>query len=155
TGAPGTRPFLLLTYTDSLQNVSTLAHELGHSMHSYYTWRTQPVVYGNYGMFVAETASNFNQALLRAHLLRSETSPDLQLEVLSEAMGNFHRYFFIMPILSQLEVDMHARAERGEGLTADGISEVLVALFREGYGPAVAIDEPRVGITWAQFGHLF
>jgi oligoendopeptidase F len=155
TGAPGTHPFLLLTYTDSLQNVSTLAHELGHSMHSHYTWSTQPVVYSDYGMFVAETASNFNQALLRAHLLRTETDPDLQLEVLSEAMGNFHRYFFIMPILSQFEVDIHARAERGEGLTADSMSETLAALFREGYGPSVAIDEPRVGITWAQFSHLF
>src|SRR5262249_50611524 len=107
------------------------------------------------GRLPPQTASNFNQALLRAHLLRAETDPDLQLEVLSEAMGNFHRYFFIMPILSQFEVDIHARAERGEGLTADGMSETLAALFREGYGPTVAIDEPRVGITWAEFSHLF
>ncbi len=155
TGAPSTHPFILQSYCDSLNNVSTLAHELGHSMHSHYTWATQPVVYSEYGMFVAETASNFHQALLRAHLLRTETDPDFLLEVLNETMNNFHRYFFIMPILSQFEVAIHAQAERGEGLTAEGMSETLVGLFREGYGPNVVLDEPRVGITWAQFSHLF
>jgi len=155
TGAPSTHPFILQSYCDGLLNVSTLAHELGHSMHSHYTWATQPVVYSEYGMFVAETASNFHQALLRAHFLRTETDPDFLLEVLNETMNNFHRYFFIMPILSQFEVAIHAQAERGEGLTAEGMSQTLLGLFREGYGPNVELDEPRVGITWAQFGHMF
>jgi oligoendopeptidase F len=155
TGAPGTHPFILQSYCDGLLNVSTLAHELGHSMHSHYTWATQPVVYSEYGMFVAETASNFHQALLRAHFLKTETDPDFLLEVLNETMNNFHRYFFIMPILSQFEVAVHAAVERGEGLTAEGMSATLVGLFREGYGPEVVVDEARVGITWAQFGHLF
>jgi oligoendopeptidase F len=112
-------------------------------------------VYSEYGMFVAETASNFHQALLRAHFLKTETDPDFLLEVLNETMNNFHRYFFIMPILSQFEVAVHAAVERGEGLTAEGMSATLVGLFREGYGPEVVVDEARVGITWAQFGHLF
>lgn len=155
TGAPGTHPFLLLSYAGTLQNVSTLAHELGHSLHTHYTTATQPVVYHDYRMFVAETASNFNQALWRAHLLRTETDPDFLLEILGEAMSNYHRYFFIMPILSQFEVECHAAVERGEGLTADRLGEVMLRLFREGYGPSVAIDEARTGITWAQFSHVF
>lgn len=155
TGAPGTRPFLLLSYGGTLQNVSTLAHELGHSMHTHYTSGAQPVVYHDVRMFVAETASNFNQALWRAHLLRTETDPDFLLEILSEAMSNYHRYFFIMPILSQFEVECHAAVDRGEGLTADRMSDVLLRLFRDGYGANVAVDDARTGITWAQFSHMF
>jgi oligoendopeptidase F len=154
-GVHGTRPFLMLNYDDTLQTASTLAHEMGHSMHSYFTWQNHPPIYSNYSMFVAETASNFNQALVRAHLLETEKDPDFQLEVLAEAMSNFHRYFFIMPTLARFELDCHERVERGEGLTADGMSARLVELFREAYGPDVEIDEARVGITWAQFTHLF
>ncbi|MEO6457166.1 MAG: oligoendopeptidase F [Chloroflexia bacterium] len=154
-GTHGTHPFLMLNYNDSLEEMSTLAHELGHSMHSYFSWDNQPPVYGFYSMFVAETASNFNQAMVRAHLLKTEKDPDFELEVLAEAMSNFHRYFFIMPTLARFELDCHEKVEQGEGLTADSMSAKLTELFREAYGPSVTIDEERVGITWAQFPHLF
>jgi oligoendopeptidase F len=154
-GVPGTHPFLMLNYDDTLQTLSTLAHELGHSMHSYFTWQNQPPVYGQYSMFVAETASNFNQALVRGQLLQKETDPDAQLEILAEAMANFFRYFFIMPTLARFELECHERIERGEGLNADSMSALMVDLLREGYGPEVEIDEPHAGILWAQFTHLF
>jgi oligoendopeptidase F len=154
-GAPGTHPFLYLSYDDSLLSVSTLAHELGHSVHSYFAWQAQPAVYAWYADFAGETASNMNQALLRAHLLATDSDPDFQLEVLAEAMNNFHRYLFLMPILAQFELDCYERVERGEGLSADTMSERITDLFREGYGPAVHIDAPRVGVTWAQFPHLY
>ena len=154
-GTHGTHPFLMLNYNDSLEEMSTLAHELGHSMHSYFSWANQPPVYGYYSMFVAETASNFNQAMVRAHLLKTEKDPDFELEVLAEAMSNFHRYFFIMPTLARFELDCHEKVERGEGLTADGMSAKLTELFKEAYGPSVTVDDARVGITWAQFPHLF
>jgi oligoendopeptidase F len=154
-GVPGTHPFLMLNYDDTLQTLSTLAHELGHSMHSYFTWQNQPPVYGQYSMFVAETASNFNQALVRGQLLQKETDPDAQLEILAEAMANFFRYFFIMPTLARFELECHERIERGEGLNADAMSALMVELLREGYGPEVEIDEARAGILWAQFTHLF
>jgi len=154
-GVPGTHPFLMLNYDDTLQTLSTLAHELGHSMHSYFTWQNQPPVYGQYSMFVAETASNFNQALVRGQLLQKETDPDAQLEILAEAMANFFRYFFIMPTLARFELECHERIERGEGLNADAMSALMVGLLREGYGPEVEIDEARAGILWAQFTHLF
>jgi oligoendopeptidase F len=154
-GAPGTHPFLFISYDDTLENVSTLAHELGHSMHSYLSWKHQPVVYANYSMFAAETASNFNQALVRAHLLATDKDPDFELEVLAEAMSNFHRYLFIMPTLARFEIEMHERLERGEGLTAEAMSSLMADLYTEAYGPSVEVDRDRVGITWAEFPHMF
>lgn len=156
TGVPGTPPFILMNYTDNVFSMSTLAHELGHSMHSYYTWQTQPLVYTNYGIFVAEVASNFNQALVRAHLLENSDTPDFQIAVIEEAMANFYRYFFLMPTLARFELEIHERVERGEALTADGMMDLMTDLFREAYGGEVEIDPDRVGITWAQFHtHLY
>jgi oligoendopeptidase F len=154
-GTHGTHPFLMMNYTDTLEEVSTLAHELGHSMHSYFSWQAQPFIYSHYSMFVAETASNFNQAMVRAHLLETEKDPDFELEVLAEAMSNFHRYFFIMPTLARFELECHERVERGEAVTADSMNTLMADLFREAYGPGVTVDEDRVGITWAQFPHLY
>jgi oligoendopeptidase F len=155
TGAPGTHPFINMTYTDEVFSMSTLAHELGHSMHSYLTWQNQPVLYSNYGMFVAETASNFHQALVRTHLLETIADPAFQLAVIEEAMSNFHRYFFTMPTLARFELEVHRREERGEGMSADDMIELMADLFSEGYGGEMHVDRPRVGITWATFGHLY
>jgi oligoendopeptidase F len=157
-GSYGTSPFILMSYTNTLESMSTLTHELGHSMHSYLSRTHQPFVYGNYSIFVGEVASNFNQALVRAHLLAQQPERAFQIAILEEAMRNFHRYFFLMPILAQFELHVHTQVEQGQALTADGMSAHLLALFREGYGAAIDIapeDEPRVGITWAQFHHLY
>ncbi|MGH3078589.1 MAG: oligoendopeptidase F [Gaiellaceae bacterium] len=154
-GAPGTHPFILMSFDGTATSLGTLAHELGHSMHSYLTWETQPVVSSRYSMFVAEVASNFHQVLLRAHLFEVITDRDLQLAVLDEAMANFHRYFFVMPTLARFEREMHERVERGEGLTADLLDERMADLFAEAYGPDFSVDRERVGITWAQFSHLY
>jgi oligoendopeptidase F len=124
-------------------------------MHSYLTWQYQPPIYEDYADFPSETASNFNQALLRAYLLRTDDDPDLQLEVLDDAMAYFYRYLFLMPTLARFEIECHARIERGEGLSAGAMSEMLLGFFREGFGPEVELDGPRVGITWAEFSHLF
>ena len=154
-GVYGTHPFLLLPYDNSLISVSALSHELGHSMHSYFSWQTQPRIYADYEDAIGEAAANVNQALVRAHLLATDDDPDFQLEVLAEAFAYFHRYLFLMPLLTRFEMECHDRLECGEGLSADVMSGLLVALFRESYGPSVTIDEARVGIIWAQFPHLF
>jgi oligoendopeptidase F len=154
-GVQGTHPFILMSYTDDLFSLSTLAHELGHSMHSYLSWQNQPFTYSRYSLFVAEVASNFNQAMVRAHLFATQPDPAFQIGLIEEAMSNFHRYFFIMPTLARFELETHERVERGQPLTADGMNSLMADLFEEGYGGEVAMDRDRVGITWAQFGHLY
>jgi oligoendopeptidase F len=156
TGAPGTHPFIMMSYNDDIFSLSTLAHELGHSMHSYYTRRTQPVIYTNYGLFLAEVASNFNQALVRDYLFKTLPDRNAQIAIIEEAMANFHRYFFVMPTLARFELIIHQRAERGQPLTATIFNELMADLFAEGYGSEVVVDRGRVGNTWAQFStHLY
>jgi len=155
TGVLGTHPFIMTSYGDTLMSLSTLAHELGHSMHSYLTWQTQPFVNSNYSLFVAEVASNFHQAMVRAHLLKTQPDAAFQLTVIEEAMSNFFRYFFTMPTLARFELDVHQRVERGEGLTADVMNGLMYDLFAEAFGGEMDLDRERVGIIWSQFGHLY
>jgi oligoendopeptidase F len=155
-GVPGTHPFINMSYTDEVTSMSTLAHELGHSMHSYLTWEHQPFVYTDYSLFVAEVASNFHQAMMRGHLLTTVKDKNFQLALLEEAVGgNFFRYFFQMPILARFELETHQRVERGEPLTADSMIDLMADLFAEGFGPNFDMDRERVGMTWSTFGHLF
>lgn len=155
-GSYGTHPFILMSYTDEMVSMSTLAHELGHSMHSYLTNKNQPFINTDYSLFVAEVASNFNQALLRGHLLNTVKDKNFQVAMILEAVGsNMFRYFFQMPTLARFELETHERAERGEPLTADSMIDLMADLFAEGFGPSFDMDRERVGMTWATFPHLF
>jgi oligoendopeptidase F len=154
-GAYDTQPFIMMSYADDVFSLSTLAHELGHSMHSFLTRENQPYVYGHYSMFVAEVASNFHQAMVRDYLFRTQEDADLQLALIEESMSNFHRYFFIMPTLARFELEMHQRVEQGAPVNARSMIDLTADLFREGYGDEVAFDRDRIGITWAQFGHMY
>ena len=154
-GAPGTHPFIMMSYTDTIFSVSTLAHELGHSMHSYLTWQNQPLVYSDYSLFVAEVASNFHQAMLRAHLLKMDPDRDFQIAVIEEAMANYYRYFFIMPTLARFELETHTRVENGRPLTAGSLIDLMADLFTESYADTVETNREHLGMTWARFGHLF
>jgi oligoendopeptidase F len=155
-GAPGTYPFIMMSYTGEVGSMSTLAHELGHSMHSYLTWKNQPLAYAEYSLFVAEVASNFHQAMMRGHLLKTVKDKNFKLALIEEAVGgNFFRYFFQMPTLARFELETHQRIERGESLTADSMNDLMADLFAEGFGPKVKVDRPRVGMIWSTFSHLF
>ena len=151
-----THPFIMMSYTDDVGSMSTLAHELGHSMHAYYASRAQPMIYYTYPSIISETASNFNQAMTRAHLLKTNQNKYFQTALLEEAMDNFHRYFFIMPTLARFELETHQRVEKGQPLTADSMIELMADLFSEGYGNEMNLDRQRVGITWGTFTtHLY
>ncbi len=154
-GSPGTPPFISMTYDDDFNSVSTLTHELGHSLHSYYTWQAQPHVYSDYGMMVAETASNMHQALMGKKLLSEVDDPAFLIEIIEERMSNHLRYFFTMPILARFELECHTRVEEGGALTAENMSELLADIYEESYGGEVVVDRELMGITWARFPHLF
>jgi oligoendopeptidase F len=159
TGVPGTFPFIFMSYNDDIYSMSTLAHELGHSMHSHYTRKTQPFIYSGYGLFQAEVASNMHQALTRRYLFDTNKDPEFQIAVIEEAMANFYRYFFIMPSLARLELEVHERVEAGSALTADYLNNLMADLISEVYGSEVVVsdrDRERIGSTWAQFHtHLY
>jgi oligoendopeptidase F len=154
-GVHDTFPFIMMSYDDNLGAMSTLAHELGHSMHSYLSRKNQPSVYSGYSLFVAEVASNFNQAMTRARLMETNSDPNFQIALIQEAMGNFHRYFFIMPTLARFELEMHERVEQGKGVTPDDMNALMADLYAEGYGDEMTLDRERDGITWTTFGHLY
>ncbi len=154
-GSMGTRPFIMMSYANDVYSLSTLAHELGHSLHSNYSRIYQPYIYSRYTLFVAEVASNFNQAMVRQHLLETQKSREFQISLVEEAMSNYHRYFFIMPTLARFELELHTRVEKGQPINADILIGLTADLFKEGYGDEVEFDHDRIGITWAQFGHMY
>lgn len=151
--AYGAHPHILLNYNPSMIEVGTLAHELGHAMHSEYTNRNQPMVYTSHAMSVAETASNLNQVLLRAHVLES-SDRETTLAVLDEAFYFAHRYLFLMPTLSRVEHLLHSVYARGGALSADDLATATVTAFSRAYGGTVDFDPNRLRNTWARFGHL-
>lgn len=155
-GGYGMHPFIMMSYNDNMLSMSTLAHELGHSLHTYHTIRHQPPVYAEYTMFVAEVASNFNQAMTRAYLREAKKDDAVfQINLIEEAMSNFFRYFFIMPTLARFELELHTRVEQGKGVTADDMINLMADLLAEGYGSGMTFDRQRAGITWATFLHLY
>ncbi len=154
-GGYETEPYISMTWEGHLGSVSTLTHELGHSMHTRLTNRAQPITYSGYGMSVAETASNFNQALMGAHLLELNQERDWTLNVIEERMENHQRYLFIMPILAKFELACHERVEAGLSLGAAWMNETLLDFWRQGYGGEVVIDPERMGVIWARFPHLY
>jgi len=152
-------PYIFMSYTDSIFSLSTLAHELGHSMHSHAFAHHQPIVYNDYGAIsstVTETASNFHQAMTRAYLRQKQAENEVfLLAMIDEAMSNFHRYFFVMPTLARFEVEVYERAKAGKPLTAAIFKEIMSGLYAEGYGDTMDSEPERTAMTWATFLHLY
>jgi oligoendopeptidase F len=154
-GAYSTRPFILMNFAGTLDDVFTLTHELGHSMHSWYTRKHQPYPTGDYTIFVAEVASTFNEELLRDHLLREAAgSAKRQAALIGTALDDFRGTFFRQTLFAEFELEMHERAERGEALTAESLSELYKRLNQEYYGAVVTVD-PEVWTEWARIPHFY
>jgi len=153
-GAYTTPPFILLNYQNRLHDVFTLAHELGHSMHSFFTRRHQPYVYGNYTIFVAEVASTLNEALLVHHLLHSREDEQLRRRLIVQQLEDIRGTIFRQTMFAAFELMMHERAERGEPLTADWLSASYRDLVARYLGPALALDE-ELSYEWSRIPHFY
>ena len=153
-GSYGTQPFVLLNYQASMDSMFTLAHEMGHSMHSYFTWRTQPYPYSSYTLFVAEVASTLNEALLTHYLLRTTDDKALKMYVLNHALETYRTTLYRQTLFAEFERDAHARAEAGEALTPELLSDVFKRLNDKYYGAAVTVDD-RIAIEWARIPHFY
>jgi oligoendopeptidase F len=153
-GSYTTAPFILMNYQNRLQDVFTLAHELGHSMHSYYTRRTQPFVYGNYTIFVAEVASTLNEALLTRHLLNTRDDATLRKYLVVQQLEGIRTTIFRQTMFAEFELDMHQRTEAGEPLTADNLSKPYYDLVARYHGPEVTLDE-EIALEWARIPHFY
>ncbi len=153
-GAYDTQPFILLNYQDTLRDVFTVAHELGHSMHSYFTRRSQPFVYGNYTIFVAEVASTLNEALLTHYLLEHSTDPRVRMAVLGNSIDTLSGTLYRQTQFAEFEKLTHEAAEAGQALTAEGLSEQYYALNKLYQGPETFVDEASA-IEWARIPHFY
>src|SRR5205807_205448 len=127
-GAYGTQPFILLNFQNNRESMYTLAHELGHSLHSFYTRAYQPYQYGDYTIFVAEVASTLNEGLLTDYLLKMTSGRAIRLAVLNHSLEEFRGTLFRQTMFAEFEQEIHQRAEQGESLTADTLSSIYYGL---------------------------
>jgi len=153
-GAYGTQPFILLNYQNNRDSMFTLAHELGHSLHSYHTRKYQPYQYGDYTIFVAEVASTLNEGLLTEHLLKTTSDRAVRLAILNHSLEGFRGTLFRQTMFAEFEQQIHSQAEQGEPLTADTLSALYHALNEKYYGGETFIDE-LIDIEWARIPHFY
>lgn len=150
----GVHPFVLLNWTDQLNDVFTLAHEMGHNMHSYYTANEQPYPYANYSIFLAEVASTFNEALLLDYLIENADSKEEKLSLIEKYLTNITTTFYRQTMFAEFEQEIHERMEHGESLTAESLSELYKNITIKYWGEALSINEEEA-YTWARIPHFY
>ncbi|AMB99630.1 oligopeptidase PepB [Aerococcus urinaehominis] len=153
-GAYDTNPYILLNWQDSLNDLYTLVHELGHSMHSYYTRKNQDYIYGDYSIFVAEVASTTNENLLTEYLLNTVKDKDAQIYILNHYLDGVKGTVFRQTQFAEFEQFMHESEAKGQALTADYLTNHYESLNRKYYGPSLSNDE-TIGLEWARIPHFY
>jgi oligoendopeptidase F len=153
-GAFGTNPFVLLNYQESMDSMFTLAHEMGHSMHSYFTRSSQPFQYADYTLFVAEVASTCNEALLTDYLLKNTDDKALRMYIINHALEGFRTTLFRQTLFAEFEMQAHAAAEAGQALTPEYLCSIFKALNEKYYGAEVIVDD-AIEIEWARIPHFY
>ncbi len=147
-------PYVLLNHEDTLNSMFTLAHEMGHAMHSYLSKENQPTVYADYVIFVAEVASTCNEALLMSHLLSKTTDKAGRAYLINYFLEQFRTTLYRQTMFAEFELEMSKMVESGQSLTADALCKVYHRLNEEYYGPAVTIDS-EIDMEWARIPHFF
>ncbi|MED3926556.1 oligoendopeptidase F [Priestia megaterium] len=153
-GTYGTNPYILMNWQDNVNNLFTLAHEFGHSVHSYYTRKTQPYPYGDYSIFVAEVASTCNEALLNDYLLKTIDDEKQRLYLLNHYLEGFRGTVFRQTMFAEFEHDVHMRAQNGEPLTPELLTKLYYDLNKKYFGDNLVIDE-EIGLEWARIPHFY
>lgn len=153
-GTYSVHPFVLMNYQDNVNNMFTLAHEMGHALHSYYSNKNQPYTYADYKIFVAEVASTVNEALLMQYLLQKTEEKEKRLYLLNYYMEQFRGTLFRQTMFAEFEKLIHAKVEEGEALTAENLSEMYRELNTRYHGPEMVID-PQVDLEWARIPHFY
>ncbi|MFB8421685.1 oligoendopeptidase F [Priestia megaterium] len=153
-GTYGTNPYILMNWQDNVNNLFTLAHEFGHSVHSYYTRKTQPYPYGDYSIFVAEVASTCNEALLNDYLLKTIDDEKQRLYLLNHYLEGFRGTVFRQTMFAEFEHGVHVRAQNGEPLTPELLTKLYYDLNKKYFGDNLVIDE-EIGLEWARIPHFY
>lgn len=153
-GSYGTHPYVLLNYSSNINNMFTLAHEMGHAMHSHYTWTNQPYVYGSYTIFVAEVASTVNEALLMEYLLKTTEDKTQKAYLINYFMEQFRGTLFRQTMFAEFELTAHDMAERGEPLTFEGLTEVYRQLNKKYFGDGIVLDD-EICYEWMRIPHFY
>ncbi len=150
-------PYVLLNYNGKYDDVSTLTHELGHTMHSYLSNRTQPYATSDYSIFVAEVASTLNEALLMDYLLRTLKDDSVRLSLLGNYLDGVRGTVFRQTQFGEFEWRIHEKVEHGEALTGDGLSELYDAINKRYYGhdQGICIVDPEIAGEWAHIPHFY
>ncbi len=153
-GCYTTDPFILLNWQDNLDNLYTLVHELGHSLHSYYTRKTQPFIYGDYSIFVAEVASTTNENLLTAYLLKTYKDPKVQAYIINHYLDGVKGTVFRQTQFAEFEHWLHKADQDGQALTSESISAKYDEINRQYYGSGMTYD-PEIALEWARIPHFY
>jgi len=153
-GSYGVHPFILLNHNDTINSMFTLAHEMGHALHSYFTWKKQPYLYSGHKIFVAEVASTCNEALLMAYLLETTTDTNMKKYLINYFLEQFRGTLFRQTMFAEFEKITHAMTENGEPLTSENLSRIYHDLNRIYYGKNIIIDE-EIDIEWARIPHFY
>ncbi|WP_046175375.1 oligoendopeptidase F [Domibacillus indicus] len=153
-GAYGTNPYILMNWQDNVNNLFTLAHEFGHSIHSHYTRENQPYIYGDYSIFVAEVASTCNESILNDYLLKTTEDEKKRIYLLNHFLETFRGTVFRQTMFAEFEHLVHEKAQNGEALTADGLSAAYYELNKKYFGEDMVIDE-EIALEWARIPHFY
>ena len=153
-GGYDTNPYILLNYQDKYEDMSTLAHELGHSMHSYYTRSNNPYQYGHYSIFVAEVASTVNELLLAKYVIKNSNDKNEKLFILNRMLELFRATIYRQTMFSEFERKLYDRIGNDKPVTADILSNIYYELNKDYFGSGVVIDD-EIRYEWERIPHFY
>jgi len=153
-GSYDSHPYVLLNYDNKLDDVFTLAHEMGHSMHTYYSNKAQPYIYSQYTIFVAEVASTVNESLLIDYLLKNSTDPREKMFLINHYLEQFRGTVYRQTMFAEFEKIVHEQVEAGQALTPEALSQIYRDLNALYYGPEVVLDK-EIDMEWARIPHFY